>query len=80
MKTYDEIMDQVLKSRSLGDDYELREVTRWTVHCAHCGTGLVGDTPQTAKAFEHLKRTVAGRKCPNPNCVSNGGTERRRSV
>jgi hypothetical protein len=78
MKTYDEIMAQVLKGHALGDDYELREVARWTVHCAHCGVQLIGDTPQTDKAFEHLKRAVQDRTCRNPNCVSRGGTEQRR--
>lgn len=78
MKTFDEIMDEVLKNRALGGDYELREVARWTVHCRHCGVQLTGDIPQTDKAFEHLKRAVVGRKCRNPNCISRGGTERRR--
>lgn len=80
MKTYDEVMDQLMRNRALGDDYQLREVTRWTVHCAHCGIQLLGDTPQTDKAFEHLKRSVVGRKCRNAKCVSNGGTESRRGV
>lgn len=78
METYDEIMNRVMKSHVLGDDYELREVKRWTVHCRHCGIQLIGDTPQTDKALEHLKRTVVDRKCRNPNCVSNGGTESRK--
>jgi hypothetical protein len=78
MSVYDEILEQVQRQHTLGDDFELREVKRWNVHCAHCGTGLVGDTPQTDKAFEQLKRLVAGRKCRNRQCVSNGGTEQRR--
>lgn len=80
MKTYDEIMDQVLKQRSLGEGFDLREVRRWNVHCSHCGIQLIGDTPQTDKAFNALKRLVEDRKCRNPNCVSNGGTEQRRPV
>lgn len=79
MKTYDEIMALVMKSRELGKDYELREVKRWTVACALCGVQLIGDTPQTDKAFEALKRLIEDRRCRNPNCVSNGGNERRRS-
>ncbi|MCV7174859.1 hypothetical protein [Mycolicibacterium sphagni] len=78
MKTYDEVMEQVHKQHQLGDDFILREVTRWVVHCAHCGIGVLGDTPQTEPAFAALKRTLEGRKCRNLNCVSNGGTERRR--
>lgn len=78
MKTYEEIMEQVLKSHALGDDYELREVARWTVHCAHCGVQLHGETAQTEKAFEALKRSMASRKCRNAKCVSRGGNEKRR--
>lgn len=78
MQTYEEIMNQLLKSRSLGDDFELREVTRWVVHCRHCGVQLIGETPQTEKAWEHLKRTVENRQCRNLNCISRGGTEKRR--
>lgn len=78
--TYEEILALVNKSRDLGDDYELREVKRWTVHCAHCGIQIIGEQPQTDKAWEHLKRTLDNprRKCRNPNCASNGGTEHRR--
>lgn len=75
---YDEIVAQVAKARELGAGFELREVKRWTVHCAHCGIQLVGEQPQTEKAFEHLKRMVEDRKCRNPACVSNGGRERKR--
>jgi hypothetical protein len=68
------------RSLELGDDYELREVQRWTVHCAHCGVQLIGEQPQTEKSFEHLKRMVADRECRNPNCISRGGHERRRTT
>lgn len=78
MTTYEEVLEQVLNSRTLGADFELREVKRWTVHCAHCGTELIGDTPQTEKAMQRLKRLTADRVCRNTRCVSRGGTERRR--
>jgi hypothetical protein len=77
MNTYEEILERVARSHSLGDGYELREAKRWTVHCTHCGVQLIGDTPQTEKAFAALQRSVGGRECRNPNCVSRGGTERR---
>lgn len=80
MKTFEEVMEMVLKGRSLGPDYELREVTRWTVHCKHCGNQIVGDTPTTDKAFAALKRSIEGRECRNLNCVSRGGTERAREI
>lgn len=78
--TYDDVVEQLRSSRLLGEDYELREVQRWTVHCAHCGTQLIGDTPKTDKAMQQLKNAVKGRSCRNPKCVSNGGTERRRKI
>ncbi len=77
--TYEEVVEQVRNSQSLGADFELREVKRWTVHCAHCGTQMIGDTPQTEKTMQQLKRLVNGRECRNANCVSRGGAERRRT-
>lgn len=74
---YEEIMAQLDKQQQLGPDYELREVKRWNVHCKHCGIQLVGDTPQTDKAFQAIKNLLP-LKCRNTNCISNGGTERRR--
>lgn len=73
-----EINERVARRTEVGSDFELREVARWTVNCAHCGTQVIGDTPQTEKAFEALKRLLAGRRCPSPECVSNGGHVRRR--
>lgn len=78
--TYEEVLEQVRQARTLGPDFELREVKRWTVHCAHCGTELIKDTPQTAKAMQQLKHLVANRVCRNGNCISRGGAERRRPV
>jgi hypothetical protein len=77
VNTYAEIMDLVMRSRSLGEDYELREVKRWTVHCRHCGVQLIRENPQTEKSFEALQRLLP-RPCRNPNCVSRGGHEKRR--
>lgn len=62
----------------LGDDFELRELKRWTVHCAHCGMRLIKEVPQTDKVAAHLQRVTEGRKCRNRDCVSNGGTKRKR--
>lgn len=78
MLPFEEIISRVLIGGSLGPEYQLREVKRWNVHCAGCGVQLIGDTPQTEKAFEALKRSLEDRSCRNPNCVTNGGTEQRR--
>ncbi len=80
MKSFDEVMCLLMKERSLGAGFSLREVTRWTVHCSHCGIQLIGDTPQTEKAWQALKRSLEGRVCRNLQCVSNGGAERVRAA
>lgn len=76
MKTYEDIFGT---EHDLGPDYELREVKMWRVHCKHCGTQRIGETPQTDKALQAVKNLIDGMPCRNSNCVSNGGTERRRT-
>jgi hypothetical protein len=78
LSPYDQVVMALARQHELGDGFELREVMRWAVHCKHCGTKVVGDVPQTEKAFDALKRTLDGARCRNRKCVSNGGTERRR--
>lgn len=79
MKSYEEVFGG--PKRDLGPDYELREVKTWRVHCRHCGVTRVSEVPQSDKSFAALQRLLTDRhRCRNPNCVSNGGNERRRNV